>query len=96
MKKGMEWVIDQVPEAENIYITIDIDVLDPSCAPGTGTPEPGGFTYLQMREILRKLPVKGKIIGFDVVEVDPLFDHAQITAQIAVKLIIDLLAKIRC
>jgi len=95
MKQGLDWVIDQVPEAENIYVTIDIDVIDPSQAPGTGTPEPGGFTYLQMREMLRKLPYKGKIIGFDVVEVNPLYDPCQLTAQIAVRLIIDLLAKIR-
>lgn len=95
LKNGMDWVIDQVPKAENIYVTIDIDALDATQAPGTGTPELGGFTYLQMREMLRKLPEKGKIIGFDVVEVNPLYDHAQITAQIAVRLIIDLLAKIR-
>ena len=95
LKNGMDWVIDQVPKAENMYVTIDIDVLDPTHAPGTGTPEPGGFNYLQMREMLRKLPDKGKIIGFDVVEVNPLFDQSQITAQVAVRLIIDLLAKVR-
>jgi agmatinase len=95
LKNGMDWVIDQVPKAENIYVTIDIDALDPTHAPGTGTPEPGGFSYLQMREMLRKLPGKGKIIGFDVVEVNPLYDHAQLTALVAVRLIIDLLAEIR-
>jgi len=92
LKNGMDWVIDQVPKAENMYVTIDIDVLDPTHAPGTGTPEPGGFNYLQMREMLRKLPDKGKIIGFDVVEVNPLFDQSQITAQVAVRLIIDLVS----
>ena len=95
MKNRAQWVLDQIPEGENIYVTIDIDALDPIQAPGTGTPEPGEFNYLQMREMLRKLPKKGTIIGFDVVEVNPLYDPAQITAQVAVRLIIDLLAQIR-
>jgi len=95
IKQGMNWVIEQIPEAENIYVTIDIDALDPSCAPGTGTPEPGGFNYLQMREMLTALPKKGNIIGFDLVEVNPLYDPAGITGQLAARIIIDFLAAIR-
>ena len=95
INNGTEWVIEQIPEAENIYVTIDIDALDPSCAPGTGTPEPGGFNYLQMREMLIALPKKGNIIGFDLVEVNPLYDPAGITGQVAARIIIDFLAAIR-
>ena len=95
IKQGTEWVLKQIPEAENIYVTIDIDALDPSVAPGTGTPEPGGFTYLQMREMLTALPRKGNIVGFDLVEVNPLYDPAGVTAQLAARLIIDFLAAIR-
>lgn len=94
IKQGTEWVVEEIPEAENIYVSIDIDALDPSVAPGTGTPEPGGFTYLQMREMLTALPRKGNIVGFDLVEVNPLYDPAGVTAQLATRLIIDFLAAI--
>ena len=76
-------------------MTFDIDAMDPSIAPGTGTPEPGGFNYLQMREMLKELPKKGKIVGFDVVEVNPMYDPAGITSLVACRLIIDFLAAIR-
>jgi agmatinase len=95
IKSGSDWVVSQIPEGENIYVTFDIDALDPSVAPGTGTPEPGGFTYLQMREMLTALPRKGKIVGFDLVEVNPLYDPAGITSQVAARLILDFLGAIR-
>ncbi len=95
LNSGTEWVLEQVPEAENIYVTFDIDAMDPSVAPGTGTPEPGGFNYLQMRDMLTGLVKKGKIIGFDLVEVNPLYDPGGITALVAARLIIDFLAAIR-
>ncbi len=95
IKSGPDWVLSQIPAAENFYVTIDIDVLDPSVAPGTGTPEPGGFNYLQMKEMLTALPKKGKIVGFDLVEVNPLYDPGGITALVATRLIIDFLAAIR-
>ncbi|HMF29942.1 MAG TPA: agmatinase [Candidatus Lokiarchaeia archaeon] len=95
IKAGTDWVVNQIPEAENIYVTFDIDALDPSVAPGTGTPEPGGLTYLQMREMLTALPQKGKIVGFDLVEVNPLYDPAGTTAQVAARLILDFLAAVR-
>lgn len=61
-----------------LYISVDIDVLDPAHAPGTGTPEAGGITSREMLELLRGL--NGcNIIGADVVEVAPAYDHAQIT-----------------
>jgi agmatinase len=94
LKNGSDWVFKQIPESENIYVTIDIDALDPSVAPGTGTPEPGGFNYIQMKEMLMGLPKKGNIVGFDVVEVNPLYDPAGITSLVASRLVIDFLAAI--
>jgi len=95
IRLGSAWVLKQIPKAENLYVTIDIDALDPSVAPGTGTPEPGGFTYLQMKEMLAGVAEKGRIIGFDLVEVNPLYDPAGITAQLAARLILDFLGVIR-
>ena len=67
------------------YLTFDIDCLDPSCAPGTGTPVPGGLNTAQALAILRGLgPVD--IVGMDVVEVAPAYDHAEITALAAATL----------
>jgi len=93
-KNGIEWVLEKIPKSDNIYVTLDIDVLDPSIAPGTGTPEPGGLNYFQMRELLKNLTKKGNIIGFDIVEVNPLFDTADITSQIAARLAFDFLGTI--
>ncbi|MGP5931141.1 agmatinase [Corynebacterium glyciniphilum] len=61
-----------------LYISVDIDVLDPAHAPGTGTPEAGGMTSRELLEILRGL--RGlNLIGADVVEVAPAYDHAELT-----------------
>lgn len=54
-----------------VYITIDLDVLDPSEMPSTGTPEPGGLTYRQLRDLLRAVCAERQVVGFDVVELMP-------------------------
>jgi agmatinase len=73
-----------------LYISIDIDVLDPAHAPGTGTPEAGGLTSRELLRIIRALADR-QIVGADVVEVAPAYDHAQITgiaaAHVAYELI---------
>jgi len=94
IKNGTSWVIDQIPESDNLYITIDIDVLDPSVAPGTGTPEPGGLNYIQLKELLTNLHSKGDIQGFDMVEVNPLFDLSELTSLTAARLSFDFLGSI--
>jgi agmatinase len=94
IENGHRWVLERVPDADNLYVTIDIDVLDPSLAPGTGTPEPGGLGYRQLRDILLGLPEKGRIVGFDIVEVNPLYDHAELTPQVAARLALDFLGAI--
>jgi agmatinase len=74
-----------------IYVSVDIDVLDPAHAPGTGTPEPGGLTTRELQELLRGL--RGlEIAGADVVEVSPAYDHAEITALAAAQVAYELLA----
>ncbi|GAA3936663.1 agmatinase [Microbacterium soli] len=72
-----------------LYISIDIDVLDPAHAPGTGTPEAGGMTS---RELLRMLRALGghRIVGADVVEVAPAYDHAQVTGVAASHVVYEL------
>jgi len=74
-----------------LYISIDIDVLDPAHAPGTGTPEAGGLTSRELLRMLRAL-ADLHIVGADVVEVAPAYDHAQLTAVAASHVIYELLS----
>jgi agmatinase len=89
-RRGVEWALGQIPKSDNIYVTVDVDVLDPAVAPGTGTLEPGGLSFFQLDDLLTGLAGKGRLAGVDVVEVDDR-DHTGRTAQTAVRLIIDLL-----
>ncbi|MGK0716280.1 agmatinase [Leucobacter sp. W1153] len=82
---GIEAAIARIRErigTKPLYISIDIDVLDPSHAPGTGTPEAGGMTSRELLRAIRGL-ADLNIVGADVVEVSPAYDHAQITAVAA-------------
>jgi len=74
-----------------LYISIDIDVLDPAHAPGTGTPEAGGLTSRELLRMLRAL-TDLRIVGADVVEVSPAYDHAQLTAVAASHVVYELLS----
>ena len=74
-----------------MYISIDIDVLDPAHAPGTGTPEPGGLSTRELMLLLRGL-VGLPLVGADVVEVAPPYDHAELTALAAANLAYECLA----
>jgi agmatinase len=67
------WMYDLLNKTgKNVYITIDLDVFDPSIMPATGTPEPGGMEWYTMLEILNKINQKTNIVGFDVVELAPM------------------------
>lgn len=74
-----------------LYISIDIDVLDPAFAPGTGTPEAGGFTSRELLAILRGLSGM-RLVGADLVEVAPAYDHAQVTGIAASHVAYELLS----
>ena len=71
-------------------MSIDIDVLDPAFAPGTGTPEVGGFSSRELVAILRHCGGLN-IVGADVVEVSPAYDHAEVTTIAAANLVYELL-----
>lgn len=94
MRRGVDETVDALRQrigSRPLYVSIDIDVLDPAHAPGTGTPEAGGMTSRELLEILRGL--RGlNIIGADVVEVAPAYDHADITSVAASHLAYDLVS----
>jgi agmatinase len=85
---GVSTVIDRIRDrigSAPVYVSIDIDVLDPAHAPGTGTPEAGGMTSRELLEIIRSF-VDLRVVGADIVEVAPAYDHAEITAIAAANL----------
>jgi agmatinase len=76
----MERVLAEANEnAEYLYVSLDIDVLDPAYAPGTGTPEPGGLTPRELFPLVRRLCAENNLVGFDLVEVNPLVDPGYTT-----------------
>lgn len=78
---------DKVEELKNkpVYITIDLDVFDPSVFPGTGTPEPGGINFHQMLEVIGILSKLEKVVGLDVVELSPKHDASGVSTAVACK-----------
>jgi agmatinase len=63
-----------------VYLSLDIDCLDPAYAPGTGTPEPGGMTSNQVMTVLEELCAALPFVGMDCVEVAPPYDHAELSS----------------
>ena len=75
------------------YVSLDIDFFDPSLAPGTGTPEPGGLFFEHFSDVLHVLAERGDIVGFDVVEVNPFLDNrSAVTAHLAARCILELMS----
>ena len=73
----------------NYYVSLDIDGLDPSIAPGTESPEADGLTFRQARTLVRTFGKQCQLVGADIVEVNPYLDHAELTQHIAVQLLIE-------
>ncbi len=93
-KLGVEAVLERVPAGQRYYVTIDIDGFDPSIAPGTGTPSHGGFIYYEVLELLAGLAKRGTIVGVDLVEVAPDYDHTGSTAILAAQVLMNLIGRI--
>ncbi len=80
----MEDVIREANEGpEYLFISFDIDVLDPAYVPGTGTPEPGGLTPREVFPIVRRLCAESNVVGFELVELNPLVDPTYVSAMVA-------------
>jgi agmatinase len=90
-RRGIAAAIEAIPQSENIYVTFDVDSMDPTLAPGTGTLEPGGLNFAEIDDLMHGIPTKGKLVGLDIVEVNPYRDPSGRTAQTAIRLMVDLL-----
>ncbi len=95
--RGLKEVLDEsfatlVNECDGVFLSVDIDVVDPGMAPGTGTPEPGGMTSRELLEAVRRICLELPVVGMDIVEVSPPFDHADITAILANRVVLEALS----
>ena len=97
--RGLNKLLDEsfatlTNECDGVFLSVDIDVVDPGMAPGTGTPEPGGMTSRELLEAVRRICLKLPVVGIDIVEVAPAFDSADITAILANRVVLEALSAI--
>ena len=84
---GMAAVLERIPNGGPYYLTIDADGLDPTIMPGVMAQAPGGLDWLQARQLVHGLVNKGRVLGMDLVEIAPSYDHGHITITHAERLI---------
>lgn len=88
--EGLEETVEKL-RGKNVYLTVDLDVLDPSIFPGTGTPEAGGVTFDELRCALTLVCSKLNIVGCDVNELSPVYDQSGVSTAVACKIIREML-----
>ncbi|HUY43036.1 MAG TPA: agmatinase [Acidimicrobiales bacterium] len=94
--RGLDTVLDEamdlaMSDCDAVFLSVDVDVVDPGAAPGTGTPEPGGLTSRELLDAVRRVAMNVPLAGMDVVEVSPPYDHAEITAYLANRVVLEAL-----
>jgi arginase family enzyme len=95
--RGLRAVVDDAVTyaleggAKGVFMSVDVDVVDPAFAPGTGTPEPGGLTSRELLDTVRRLSKELVVLGADVVEVAPAYDNAEITAYLGNRVVLEIL-----
>lgn len=97
-ERGLTACVDEAIErvtagTAGFHVSFDLDSLDPMEAPGVGTPVPGGFTYREAHLICEKVASSGRLLGFELVELNPVLDERNLTAQVGVRLIESALGK---
>lgn len=96
VERGLDPVVDDAiayaaDGASGVFISVDIDVVDPGMAPGTGTPEPGGIMARELLDTVRRMGRELNVVGADIVEVAPAYDPSDITARLANRVVLELL-----
>jgi agmatinase len=99
VQRGLDAVLGEafaiaVDDCDGVFVSVDLDVVDPGMAPGTGTPEPGGITGRQLLDAVRRIAIDLPVVGVDVVEVAPPYDTAEITAFLANRVVLEMLSGI--
>ena len=91
---GVPAILERLPPLGNCFVTIDIDGLDPSIAPGTGSPTVDGLLYHEVRALLQGVAKRARVVGFDLVEVNPMVDLAGQTSLLASTLVLEFLGAV--
>lgn len=94
IREGVKDALSSLRIESPVYLTLDVDVMDPAAISGTGYPQPGGFSYYLLKEALLYLASRHDFVAFDVTEINPLFDPAGVTARTAAILILDILGAV--
>jgi len=97
VERGLSAVLTEaeaiaLDDCDAVFLSVDVDVVDPGMAPGTGTPEPGGLSSRQLLDAVRRLTMELPIAGVDVVEVSPPYDHAEVTAYLGNRIVLEALS----
>lgn len=95
--RGLDVVLAEVlptaaDDTDGVFLSVDIDVVDPGTAPGTGTPEPGGLTARELLDAVRLIGRDCNLVGMEIVELAPAYDHADITAILANRVVLETLS----
>ena len=93
MRQTMQQVLFGLDESTHLHVSFDVDILDPTIAPGTGTPIPGGVNYREAQLVMEMIADTGYLGSLDVVEVNPALDTRNSTAELAVDLVESLFGK---
>ena len=93
-RRGLEECLSEAfaiatDECDGVFLSVDNEVCDPGHDPGTGTPEPGGLSARQLLDAVRRICLELPVVGMDVVEVSPPYDHADITAALANRVVLE-------
>ena len=84
---GIKNILKKIPDGSNFYITVDADGIDPTIMPAVNAPTPGGLNWMQIRELIHGIVKKGRVVGFDLVEISPKFEKGNTTFVHAERLI---------
>ena len=84
---GVKNILKKIPDGSNFYITVDADGIDPTIMPAVNAPTPGGLNWIQIRELIHGIVKKGRVVGFDLVEISPKFEKGNTTFVHAERLI---------
>lgn len=79
-------------DCDGVFLSVDVDVVDPGMAPGTGTPESGGLTSRQLLDAVRRIGMESNLLGMDVVEVAPAYDQSDVTALLGNRVVLEALS----
>ena len=97
VRRGLDDCLDEALEiaaadCDGVFLSVDVDVVDPGMAPGTGTPESGGLTSRQLLDAVRRIGMESNLLGMDVVEVAPPYDTSDVTALLANRVVLETLS----